>query len=86
MLEAGRRALVELGKIPALLHWTEGGRQALYNLIHQAVIQAERYGQNSGALKRRFAIDLVTRALRQYGPSPCLNWSRTWPSNRTWEC
>ena len=70
MVEAGRRALVELGKIPALLHWSDGGRESLYNVIHQAVIEAESYGRNNGALKRRFAIDLVTRVLRQYAPSP----------------
>jgi hypothetical protein len=70
MVEAGRRALFELGKIPASLHWSDGGRESLYNLIHQAVIEAESYGQNNGALKRRFAIDLVSRVLRQYAPSP----------------
>ncbi len=69
LLEAGRQAFAELGKIPAFLHWNEGLRQALYDLILQTVVQSERFGDHNGALKRRFAVDLVTRVLREYEPS-----------------
>jgi len=70
MLEAGRQGLVELGKIPALLKWNQGLRQAIYDLILQTVVEAERYGEGNGELKRRFAIDLVGRVLRDYQPTP----------------
>ncbi|MFZ0304438.1 MAG: hypothetical protein WAL75_17230 [Terracidiphilus sp.] len=70
MLEACRQALNEAGKIPTLLNWSQGLREALYALTYNVVIQSERYGPGSGELKRRFAIDLVTRIVRAYEPTP----------------
>jgi hypothetical protein len=70
MVEAGRQAFVEMGKIPTLLHWNIGLRQSVYDLVLQTVVQAERYGDSRGALKRRFAVDVVTRIIRVYEPSP----------------
>jgi hypothetical protein len=70
MLAAGRHALIELGKIPVLLKWNQGLRPALYDLVLKTVAEAERFGSGSGVLKRRFAVDLVSRILRDYEPSP----------------
>lgn len=70
MLEACRQALNEIGKIRALLNWNQGLSEAIYALTHKVVIESERYGPGTGELKRRFAIDVVTRILRAYEPTP----------------
>lgn len=69
-LEAGRQALVEFGKIPSLLNWDQGLRQAFYDLTLKTVIEAERFRGHNSTLKRRFAVDLISRVLREYEPSP----------------
>lgn len=63
MLAACRQALNEAGKIPTLLNWSQGLSQAIYSLTYNIVIQSERYSPGTGELKRRFAIDVVTRIL-----------------------
>ena len=70
MLEACRQALNEMGKIPKLLNWNQGLSEAIYALTHNVVIESERYGPRTGELKRRFAIDVATRILREYEPTP----------------
>jgi hypothetical protein len=69
LVDAAVTAFEDLGEIPRLLHWNQGLREALHDLILQSVHQAERFGDGSGELKRRFAVDLVTRVLRPYDPT-----------------
>lgn len=55
-----------LGEIPKLVHWDEGFGEANREIILGAIHQAERFGDNTGPLKRRFAVDLIVRVLRHY--------------------
>lgn len=72
-------ALHLLGTIPRILRWDEGLKQAWSGLVLAAVHQAERFGDGTGALKRKFATDLVVRALESYnfGGLPFLTIQKT---------
>lgn len=66
LADPAREAFRLLGEIPKLVHWDEGLDEAQRAIIQAAVQQAERFGDGTGAFKRRFAIDLIVRALRSY--------------------
>jgi hypothetical protein len=56
----------QIGLIPRILRWNEGLQDALNDVILATVEQAERFGGKTGPMKRRFAVDLVTRVIRVY--------------------
>jgi hypothetical protein len=66
VVDSAREAFALLGRIPHLLRWDEGLGEAHRDLMLATIYQAERFGDNSGPLKRRFALDLMTRVLRRY--------------------
>jgi hypothetical protein len=61
-----REAFRLIGLIPQIVRWDEGLKESLSALILAAVHQAERFGDGTGKVKRRFAIDLVVRVLERY--------------------
>jgi hypothetical protein len=69
LVDATAVAFRQLGEIPKILHWDEGLRDALHDLILATINQAERFGDGTGEFKRRFAIDIITRVLRAYDES-----------------
>lgn len=66
---AAAQAFHDLAQIPKLLHWDSGLREAVFGLVLAAINQAERFGSGTGDFKRRFTIDVVTRAMREYDRS-----------------
>jgi hypothetical protein len=66
IVDAAAEAFRELGEIPHILRWDEGLRAAVHDLVLATVHQAERFGDGTGAFKRRFSVDTVTRVLREY--------------------
>ena len=68
-----------LGAIPQTLHWNEGLKEGWSALVLAAVQQSERFGDGTGAIKRKFATDLVMRVLERYnfGGLPFLTLQRT---------
>jgi hypothetical protein len=68
-VDAAAAALQQLGEIPKILRWDEGLRDALHDLILATINEAERFGNGTGELKRRFAVDIITRVLRPYDES-----------------
>lgn len=61
-----RTAFALLGRIPITVKWNQGLSNGLEALILEAVHQAERFGDRQGPRKRRFAIELVVRAIENY--------------------
>lgn len=68
-IEAARDAFQALAEIPRILRWDTGLRPAVQDLILATIAQAERFGDGTGAYKRRFSIDVITRVLRVYDES-----------------
>ncbi|MDB5502876.1 MAG: hypothetical protein JWR89_2778 [Tardiphaga sp.] len=68
-----------LGAIPDVTHWNSGLKSSLSALVLAAVHQSERFGDGTGAVKRRFATDLVVRVLEKYnfGGLPFLSIQKT---------
>jgi hypothetical protein len=65
-VEAAVEAFRTLAQIPHILRWDEGFRAAVHDLVLETVHQAERFGDGTGAFKRRFSVDTITRVLRAY--------------------
>ncbi len=74
-----REAFALLGAIPDVLNWNGGLKESLSALVLAAVHQAERFGDGTGAVKRRFASDIVVRVLENYnfGGLPFLSIQKT---------
>ncbi|MET0443174.1 MAG: hypothetical protein ABW151_01240 [Pseudorhodoplanes sp.] len=81
-LEIARDAKIAfhlLGAIPQTLRWNEGLKDGWSSLVLAAVQQSERFGTGTGAMKRKFATDLVVRVLERYnfGGLPFLTLQKT---------
>jgi hypothetical protein len=61
------------------LRWNEGLKDGWSSLVLAAVHQSERFGDGTGAVKRKFASDLVVRVLERYnfGGLPFLTLQKT---------
>jgi hypothetical protein len=66
IVDAAAEAFRKLAEIPHILRWDEGLRAAVHDLVLATVHEAERFGDGTGAFKRRFSVDTVTRVLRGY--------------------
>ncbi|MDB5904563.1 MAG: hypothetical protein JWM26_3441 [Betaproteobacteria bacterium] len=66
IIDAAAEAFRKLAEIPHILRWDEGLRAAVHDLVLATVHEAERFGDGTGAFKRRFSVDTVTRVLRGY--------------------
>jgi hypothetical protein len=66
IVDAAAEAFRTLAQIPHILRWDEGLRAAAHDLVLETVHQAERFGDGTGAFKRRFSVDTITRVLRGY--------------------
>jgi hypothetical protein len=66
LVDAAAEAFRQLGEIPRILRWNTGLQDALHDLVLATVNEAERFGDGTGAFKRRFSVDVVTRVMRSY--------------------